>query len=759
MTGARSFSAHEIAQACGVTARGIRKRATTEGWKYETLPVKGGVQLRYLFDQLPIDIKEAVTRSAINSAIAVMQEGQLPAPGMAKSAVTTALTVIQGGHGVTRAAQTGDLGAVEATAADRQRRLAREVVLRTLRELVAAGAGSMNAASAILVERARGGQLPPATLNVLKQACDERGQRGHDADSLPTARTLRYWASQARAGQDLTPRPSAVVDLRVRSWYIPFFALTDRPQKPTLRWAHEQLVANWRPEWSDPPGSEPPSYDQAVRAYKKRSKGDALKGRHTGSALRALSFYQHRTYNDLAPFAEVHADGWNTHFTAPHPKTGEYVTYEVWHFHDVATRYVTPFAIGLTENTDLILEGLQACIRVGGIPAIWQTDHTGSVKNDRVMEPDSGLADRLGISVVHPAKVGNSQANGIAENFNTWLDREARELGTYQHPQRMDSATFVRTRRITNAMVRAAGNPAERARLRQQAIRQAKGIVFDSHAEAVAWLREREDRWNNHPHRELPKHRDPATGRLVHMSPKQSLDAAIAAGWEPVALSEADLIDQFRPHLKKKVRRGTVTPYGGMRYRNSALDEHEGETVLVAVDPEAPEYAWVKDLKGRLLCTAAFVEATGSRTESMREHSERKRAEAQIRLREQQIDLIEQRIAPPALEMGSGFQALSRDSLSTHLRRANSYVDDTADEVAEKRTERGFKEFVEHAKEHPEEVDPMEVYLRRRMKENKAAEEQAIADELAQIEAAMRKAADEAASGGDDNEGSERAAG
>lgn len=725
-------------------------------WAKKNLPLTRsklrGKGLQYARANLPEETQRFLAQRDMAAVLAMLPE--TPAPS-----VTRSLTVVSSAREVTPGLAR-EIGAVDATAADRQRRLAREVVLRTLRELVAAGAKSMRAASQILLDRAHAGLLPVATFEKLREACDERGRASATDDKgLPSTATLQRWAAQARDGQDLTPRPSAMVDLRVRSWYIPFFALTDRPQKPTLRWAHEQLVANWRPEWSDPPGSEPPSYDQAVRAYKKRSKGDALKGRHTGSALRALSFYQHRTYNDLAPFAEVHADGWNTHFTAPHPTTGEFVTYEVWHFHDVATRYVTPFAIGLTENTDLILEGLQACIRVGGIPAIWQTDHTGSVKNDRVMEPESGLADRLGMSVVHPVKVGNSQANGIAENFNTWLDREARELATYQHPDRMDSATFVRTRRITNAMVRAAGNPAERARLRQQAIRQAKGIVFDTHSEAVAWLREREDRWNNHPHRELPKHRDPATGRLVHMSPKQSLDAAIAAGWKPVALSEADLVDQFRPHLKKKVTRGTVSPYGGMRYRNSALDSHEGEMVLVAVDREAPEQVWVKDLQGRLLCTAAFVEATGSRTESMREHAERKRAEAQIRLREQQIERIEQRIAPAALEMDTGFQTLPMDAVSGLARRPASYFSDATDEVAEKRAERGFKEFVEHAKEHPEEVDPMEVYLRRRMKENKAAEEQAIADELAQIEAAMRKAADEAASGGDDNEGSERAAG
>ena len=90
--------------------------------------------------------------------------------------------------------------------------------------------------------------------------------------------TLNRWF----ASDDLLPKPGNQVDLTVRAWYAPLFALMDRPQKPTLRWAHDTLIKNWRPEWEDPEGSGIPDYSRVRRAYtEKRSELDKLKGRHT----------------------------------------------------------------------------------------------------------------------------------------------------------------------------------------------------------------------------------------------------------------------------------------------------------------------------------------------------------------------------------------------------------------------------------------------------------------------------------------------
>jgi putative transposase len=646
-----------IGAAMEVSERHVRRMADKAGWLFEEVGGRGPGKRCYKLATLPKDILAAVqahrmalaTQAVLNSVPALRD----PVPAR----VTSATAVAQASREVTSPrAPTQEELEPHLTTAERAVLTARRLVLRQVEDLMAARACSQSRAVDLLLAQAQAGLLPAATVGLLQRAKSPQGRKGsHDGagEGLPCARAVRQWLRVAADGAVLV-RSGSRPDLTVQPWHALAIQLRARPQGSTLTWLHEQLHALWQPAY----GPAVPSYDVVARFFRdKYSKTDQLKGRYTGSELRSRTFYQHRTSEGMAPFQEVHADGWTTHFTAPHPVTGEFVTYELWHFHDVATRYVTPMAIGLTENTDVILAGLKECVRVGGVPAILQTDSTGSVKNARVEYDDAaGVAGRLGISIVHPQTVGNSQANGIAENFNTWLDDQARELATYQHPDRMDSGTFKRLRKITNAMVKAT-DPAERARQRAAAMRIGKGIVFENHDHAVAWIRALEPRWNDHAHRSLPKVRN-AEGRLVHMTPNQALQAARAEGWQPVALTEAELADAFRPHLRKKVTRGAVTPFNGQRYRHEALDAWEGEEVLVVVDRDDSARVWVKDLDGRMLCEAAFVAATRYRTENMAEHAERKRAEAQIKRREQQIGQIEARMDRPALEMDGGDNAI-----------------------------------------------------------------------------------------------------
>jgi putative transposase len=158
----------------------------------------------------------------------------------------------------------------------------------------------------------------------------------------------------------------------------------------------------------------------------KFSQSELLKGRNAGMALRALQYHKKRTAAGMLPWDELHADGWASHFTAPHPVTGEYVTYELWDVHDVATRYIPPFAIGLTKNYEVIAKAVENAIRDNGIMAILQTDSTKIVKKNVkfVGNPVLSIAERAGITIVHPKTVGNAQANGIAENFHAWLDKK-----------------------------------------------------------------------------------------------------------------------------------------------------------------------------------------------------------------------------------------------------------------------------------------------------------------------------------------------
>lgn len=111
------------------------------------------------------------------------------------------------------------------------------------------------------------------------------------------------------------------------------------------------------------------------------------------------------------------------------------------------------------------------------MPAILQTDSTKVIKNSPrfTTDPMVALSERAGFTTkILPKEVGNSQANGICENFNTWLDKQSRELATYQG-KGMDSLSLKRVK-LTEKMVKAsnAGDLVERDRLKKEAERMAR---------------------------------------------------------------------------------------------------------------------------------------------------------------------------------------------------------------------------------------------------------------------------------------------
>ncbi|MDD5271122.1 MAG: Mu transposase C-terminal domain-containing protein [Methylovulum sp.] len=394
----------------------------------------------------------------------------------------------------------------------------------------------------------------------------------------------------------------------------------------------------------------PPTYNQVVRFFNKKfSQSEILKGRNTGQQLRALQYFKKRTADGMEPWDEVHADGWNTHFTAPHPVTGEYVTYELWDFHDVATRFIPPFSIGLTENTEVIAKGIENAIRFGGVMAILMTDSTKIVKNNVKFtgNPVLSIADMAGITITHPVIVGSGQTNGIAENFHSWIDKECRVLGTYQ-AKGMDSLTLRRTQKLTAKLVKAKANEDGQAvaDISKDLAKTSKGLIFQTYQEAIDWLESIRIKWNAKPHSTLKKVRDGVSGKMRHQSPQEALDEWKANGWKPVEMDEESLVDLFRPRAKKFVRRGVVKPYGGAdgpRFRHKELDHWEGKEVVVSYDIMDYRQVWVMDLQGALICEAPLDEACRYRAQTAADAAQETRALAQIRRLEKKIDTVEKR--------------------------------------------------------------------------------------------------------------------
>lgn len=451
---------------------------------------------------------------------------------------------------------------------------------------------------------------------------------------LPSWETMQRWAAGfcARGWAALAPAYKKR-DMRAPVWMGEFLKEMQRPQKPSVAAALRQAVPALQEK-----GIKVPPQRTVHRWYAtKYSNLDKHRGRNTGSAMNPHKFSHRMSDEGMYPLDEVHSDGWSTHFLAPHPVSGKFVKLEVWHSHDLATRYNYPPSVGLSESTQVILASIAAVIAVDGVPAVWQTDSTGSVKNDRVeYDPVASIAARAGMTIAH-TRPGNAQANGIPENFNKYLDSRSKELATYQGRD-MDPLTGKRVLKITQKMVAAATHE-EALALRAEAERMGKGLVFESFAQAKDWLTRVFEEFNDRPHSTLPKI-DAAEGRR-HMTPREMKARFVEHKlWTPCPLSIEPLADLLRVHEKKKVIRGCVSIMS-QRYHHRDLDHLNGELVLVAFDIHDGTRVWVKDLEGNLLCVADLYEARGRRAMSFMEMALEKRADGQQRRLQRKFDDIE----------------------------------------------------------------------------------------------------------------------
>jgi transposase len=480
------------------------------------------------------------------------------------------------------------------------------------------------------------GDLSDVLVSALSR-CKQKASGSAKTGDILTASTVTNWVARFKEQGNYCPNIRQK-DMTIKSWHVDLKQRLDNNwQSCCYSLIHEELVKTY-PDLG---------YNAMTNWIRdKYSRMDVLKGRHRGMALRAKQSYQPRNSDGMLPWDEVHADGWNTHFTAPHPRTGEFVTYELWDFHDVATRYIPPFGVGLTENFEVIARALEHAIRDQGVMCILQTDSTKIIKQNKKFtgDPVKSISDKAGITIVHPKTVGNAQANGIAENWHAWADKQCRVLATYQ-AKNQDSLTHRNVKKITAQMVKAAdkGELELRDKLKARAEKIGAGHVFGSYEEALHWMEiNLRQKWNNKPHSSLKKLRDPNTGKIRHQSPQECLDEFKANGWMPVMMDEAILADLFMAHVELKVKRGMVSPYGGMLFRAEELDAYEGDKVVVAYDYMDYSQVIVKDLKGELICVAPFKESTGYHVTGQ-EAATMKRGEAQAKNALKKVATIEKR--------------------------------------------------------------------------------------------------------------------
>ena len=612
------LSVSEVANLVGVSKQAIQKACKTDKYTTRQVPAKGGKGgLRYeiALTSLPETAQAAYKKQQAALALADLDIEALTATPANPAAVA-------------HREQAAATAFADSTEAQRKIDLAIQVIMRYIDHYD----GSEAAAVRHINQRYGTGELPTA----LETALDNAKEKARKNGTVLAQRTLLNWKQRKAQTGTYMPKKKQK-DLTVKAWHGAALELFLRPQKPSIASIAQALH----------PSYPRLSYDQLYRfLHHDLSRLDIIKGQNTGMQRREKLYSRRRSHADMAPWDEVHADGWNTHFTAPHPITGEYVTYEVWDFHDVATRYVPPLSIGLTENTEVIAKGIENAIRDYGVMAILQTDSTKIVKKNIKFsgDPILSLSDLVGFTIVHPQAVGNAHANGIAENWHSWIDKEARVLSTYQ-AKNMDSLTLRRTQKLTAKLVkaRANGDIDAIADLTKDIAKTSPGLLFESYEQAIEWLESIRIKWNTKPHSALKKIKDPATQRQRHQTPQECLEAFIADGWQPIRLDDSQLIDLFRPRKKLKVRLGVVKPYGEMRFRHADLDHWEGREVVVAFDIMDYRQVWVSDLTGAAICTAPVDEACRYRSQTAAEAAAEKRATAQIRSLEKKIITVEQR--------------------------------------------------------------------------------------------------------------------
>jgi putative transposase len=450
---------------------------------------------------------------------------------------------------------------------------ARAVLLAEIDRLVMSGIGRSKAVEA-LVEMAGTGALSP----ILQGLVPVANARSNGSRSLTRA-TLYNWlkARDAAAGNVVALAPTTPPESPVPDWAPTFMKLWGLPSKPGMA---EILDDHW------PQGVAKPSYDQVRRFIKRLDALTKNRGRMGPRALKALQAYVARDVSELWPGAIFIGDGHTFKAEVAHPIHGRPFRPEVTSFLDAYTRKWVGWSVDLVENTWAVADALRHAVVTNSCCDIVYYDNGAGAKNATWDADCTGLAARLSITKLHSAP-WTSQSRGIIERFNSSvLHKAARWLPTYMG-QRMDKEAKDRAFKITRAEIKATG----------------ASRLLPAWADFRAFIDELMAVYNARPHASLPL--IVAEGKRRHMSPNEAWAKAIAEGWNPDPISEAEATDLFRPALKRTVKRGLVELFGNAYYHDALRVLHD-EKVSVGFDIHDANKVWVRMADGRFVCEAIW---------------------------------------------------------------------------------------------------------------------------------------------------------
>lgn len=543
------------------TEKGIRLRADRDNWAYAEVAGKGGrngTRREYLLSALPADVRKAIQKTALETAVANVSS--VAAPPVAATAFKPT------GEALPPVKQFASSVVPFSDLTDKQRleRDARSGVLSAIRRLQQASSCSQEAALTTLITSARAGRLDEATDRLLRLARDPRGRAG---DGYPSVRTLKRWLS----APDLAPKHTRA-DMSVPDWAGAFLAEYRKPEKPSVEAAYRDACDVW--------GDERPSIHQVRRFLAKLGNVTREAGRMGPRELKNIQPFVRRDFSLLEPNDVWSADGHTFDAEVQHPLHGRPFRPEITVFVDIATRRALGWSVDLAESSSAVADALRWGVERFGVPAIIYVDNGSGYRNKFMNDDALGLIGRIGSSMKHSLPY-NSQARGVIERLHQTLwTTGAKELPGFIGKE-MDREARLAQFKLSRKAIKGGG-----------AMPLMPWHLF------TQWVQERIDWYNAKAHRSLG-----------NTSPDLAWQSFAAKGWAAHAL-QADVLDTlFRPRVARTVARGELVLFNN-RYFARELTEFHGEEIHVAYDIHNPAQVWAYWPDGRLICTA---EVNGNR--------------------------------------------------------------------------------------------------------------------------------------------------
>lgn len=609
------LTALQIADMClpemPATERGIRKVADRECWPSRKREGRGGGR-----EYCAVALLKALPSHASVALLTRLTSAEPSSPSLPVTANSSVPAVAR------------DL----ATMADWQRRCADARALILVEVDRRAALVGVDRAIHSLVADAQQNALRADLAECLPLANARGGRSGNRTLSY---RTVYRWRSQHQTDgwAALLPADGAR-EQAVPEWAGSLLKLYRVPTRRSLAAILDDLPA------ALPEGVPMPSYGQARRFLDRMSVVDRERGRHGPNGLLKFKSHKRRSTAGLQPLSVVTADGHSFKADVAHPVHGQPFRPEVCAIQDTATRYVFGWGTGLAESTAVVMDAIRSGVEQLGLFDIFYTDNGSGFVNDALTNEVTGFLTRLHATPA-TARPGRAQSRGKIERLQATLwKRAARELPGY-NARDMDNEARRKVKKIVAAEIKQRGT----------------SRFLLSWQDFLTFCEEKVKEYNNRPHRSLPKHRDPVTGKMRHMSPAEALDKARADGWEPQALPAEVLADLWRPYELRTTRRGEVRlPWG--TYFSEALVPFGGEQVRVGYDIHDGSKAWVRTRDdGRLICVAVRDgNVIPEQPMSKIEHAREKRTAGRLKLIEQHRadilaesgpSLIEHRPEPP----------------------------------------------------------------------------------------------------------------